>query len=136
MVFIVGTKLKSIIRSVQSQIICVEQISVSTHLLAVAEELLELPAGLEHLGAGARQLEQVLPRRVQVLAPLGDHGRVGVAGVHEHAGDLADVVDALLADLLRVGGELAEALAEQLHVLKVLAELVGIGDHHLGIENL
>ena len=48
-------------------------IDMGKELFTVAEELLQLPAGLEHLCSGADKLQQVLPGRIQVLVPLSDY---------------------------------------------------------------
>lgn len=69
----------------------------AVYLSAVGEELVQLVRRRQHLPAGLHQLQEVGPRLVQPVLPLGDGGGVGVAAVDHLVHHLVDLLHALLA---------------------------------------
>ena len=83
-------------------------------VLAVVIEAPQLPRRLQHLRPGLDQLEQVSPRLVQPVLPLGNGSRVAVTQLDELVAQLVRLLDPFAADVLRVFGELLEAVAQHL----------------------
>ena len=83
-------------------------------LLAVVEELVVLVARLEHLRASVDQLEEVGPRLVDVVLPLGNHGRLSVSGANLRVAVLVRQSHSLLPNRFRLTTELTETLLQHL----------------------
>lgn len=67
------------------------------YLSAVGEKLVQLMRGRQHLPAGFHQFQQVRPRLVQSVLPLGNGGSVGMAAVDHLIHHLVYLLHALLA---------------------------------------
>lgn len=91
---------------------------VAPHLSAVGEELVQLVGGGEHLRPGLHELQQVGPRIVHPVLPLGDGGGLQVAVVDELVHHLIDGRHPLLPHAVRLCCKLREILLQDLEVCR------------------
>lgn len=86
----------------------------SPNLFAVGEEPVQLLRRRQHLRTRLHQLQQVSPRLVQAVLPLGNGGSVRVAAFDHFIGQLVDLLQPLLAQGVSLTDKLAEGLLENL----------------------
>lgn len=75
-------------------------------LFTVVEEAVKLPAGVEVLSPCFYELEQVRPRLVHIVLPLGDGGCLAVPAVNQLIADLVSARHSLISDSLSVASKL------------------------------
>lgn len=104
-------------------------VSPVKNVLAVAEELVQVPSRLEQLDSSLNELEEVSPGLVDAILPAGDLGGLAVALGDEGVAQFVGGVDAMLAELVGLAGEVGEPLAEQAAVFVVGTHLVAARNH-------
>lgn len=89
-------------------------LDASEDLLGIMVELVQLIGRSQDLCPCVDELQQVGPRLVEPILPLGDGGRIRVPGVDEFVSHVIHRVYTLLADVAGIPGKFSEPFLQHL----------------------